>query len=108
MANVLKTAKKFGGWYMHLFGQRWIYWALMIWLFCQLWSGSVKASFETHYWLSVLLAISVSMFFIGYFLQFCAVVLDRGDATVIQAIKADIRRQWEGRPTLGAFLRGPK
>ena len=108
MAGISKAGKKLGAWYLALCGQRWFYWALMVWLLCHLWSGSVKSTIDSHYWLSVLFAISVSLFIIGQLLVFCSAALNRGDATVIQAIKADLQRRWESRPTLGVFLRGPK
>jgi hypothetical protein len=80
----------------------------MIWLLSWIWSGSLKSTINAHYWLSVCIAISVALKVIGQLLRFCAVVLGRGDETVARAIKADLQSQWGSRPTLGAFLRGPK
>ena len=107
MTEILDALKKMGRWYWDLCGQRWFYGGMMIWLLSREWEGSLQSTINAHYWTSVCLAITGLMFIIALLLTFGAVVLNRGDATVVHAIKADLQRRWTSRPTLVAFLRGP-
>jgi hypothetical protein len=107
MTKIFEASKKMGRWYLDLCGQRWVYCGMMVWLLSKNWEGSLQSTINAHYWVSVCCAITVSLLIIAALLRFCAVVVNRGDATVVHAIKADLQRRWASRPTLVAFLRGP-